>query len=70
MLDSVASYFQSRRCSFLAGSCQSISMESEVDESLMSEEVLRASDYAEDIHQHLRVTEVRDDPYYGHPVIT
>lgn len=48
----------------LVGSCQDASMQSEPDESLMSEEVLCVSEYAEDIHLHLRETEVRN--YLNH----
>lgn len=43
----------------LAGSCKDASMQSEPDESLMSDTVLCLSDYAEDIHRHLRESEVR-----------
>lgn len=35
-------------------------MQSEPDESLMSEVVLCVSEYAEDIHRHLRESEVRN----------
>uniref|UniRef100_A0A8D3CIJ9 G2/mitotic-specific cyclin-B2 n=1 Tax=Scophthalmus maximus TaxID=52904 RepID=A0A8D3CIJ9_SCOMX len=42
----------------LAGPCQESSMQSEKDESLMSVEALCVSEYAEDIHQNLRKSEV------------
>lgn len=48
----------------LVGSCQDASMRSEPDESQMSEEVLCMSEYAEDIHRHLRESEVRNYPNY------
>lgn len=41
-------------------------MQSEPDKSLMSEEVLCVSEYAEDIHLHLRESEVRNDMNYEH----
>lgn len=50
----------------LVGSYQDASMQSEQDESLMSEEVLRVSEYSEDIHRHLRESEVRNYLYYEH----
>uniref|UniRef100_A0A8C4EBI6 G2/mitotic-specific cyclin-B2 n=1 Tax=Dicentrarchus labrax TaxID=13489 RepID=A0A8C4EBI6_DICLA len=54
-------------------SCQDASMLSEPDESLTSEEVLCVFEYAEDIHRHLRESEVfRPRPGYleQHPEIT
>ncbi|XP_032388892.1 cyclin-A1 [Etheostoma spectabile] len=55
-------------------SCQDASMQSEPDKSLMSEEVLCVSEYAEDIHLHLRESELRSRPRPGyldkHPEIT
>lgn len=48
------------------GSCQDASLRSESDESLMSEEVLCVSEYAEDIQQHLRESEVRNDLNFEH----
>lgn len=39
-------------------------MQSEPNKSLMSEEVFRVSEYAEDIHLHLRESEVRIHLYY------
>ncbi|XP_041808338.1 cyclin-A1 [Chelmon rostratus] len=57
-----------------SGSCQDVSMQSKADESLMSAELLLISEYAEDIHQHLRESEVRFRPRLGylekHPEIT
>ncbi|XP_035847013.1 cyclin-A1 isoform X3 [Sander lucioperca] len=54
--------------------CQDASMQSEPDKSLMSEEVLCVSEYAEDIHLHLRESELRSRPRPGyldrHPEIT
>lgn len=44
----------------LTGSCKNASMQSEPDESLMSEVVLCLSEYTEDIHRHLRESEVRN----------
>ncbi|XP_047463957.1 cyclin-A1 [Mugil cephalus] len=56
-----------------ASSCQDASMQSEPDESLMSEAVL-CVEYAETIHQHLRDSEIRfrASPGYleNHPEIT
>ncbi|XP_029304232.1 cyclin-A1 isoform X2 [Cottoperca gobio] len=50
------------------------SMQSEPNESLMSEEVLCVSKYAEDIHLHLRESEMKSRPRLGylekHPEIT
>ncbi|XP_033954148.2 cyclin-A1 [Pseudochaenichthys georgianus] len=50
------------------------SMQSEQDESLMSKEVLCVSEYAEDIHLHLREREIKSRPKPGylekHPEIT
>uniref|UniRef100_A0A8D3CMX8 G2/mitotic-specific cyclin-B2 n=1 Tax=Scophthalmus maximus TaxID=52904 RepID=A0A8D3CMX8_SCOMX len=58
----------------LAGPCQESSMQSEKDESLMSVEALCVSEYAEDIHQNLRKSELRFRPVPGllekHPQIT
>ncbi|XP_056265144.1 cyclin-A1 [Pseudoliparis swirei] len=55
-----------------SSSCQDASMQS--DKSLMSEEVLCVSEYAEDIHLHLRESEMRTRPKPGylerHPEIT
>uniref|UniRef100_A0A8C4EAG5 G2/mitotic-specific cyclin-B2 n=1 Tax=Dicentrarchus labrax TaxID=13489 RepID=A0A8C4EAG5_DICLA len=55
-------------------SCQDASMLSEPDESLTSEEVLCVFEYAEDIHRHLRESEMRFRPRPGyleqHPEIT
>lgn len=48
----------------LVGSCHDASMQS--NESLMSEEVLCFSEYAEDIHRHLRKSEVRNDLNFEH----
>ncbi|XP_068572615.1 cyclin-A1 [Cebidichthys violaceus] len=57
-----------------SSSCQDASMQSEPDTSLMSEEVLCVSEYAEDIHLHLRESEMRNKPRPGylekHPEIT
>ncbi|XP_045895844.1 cyclin-A1 isoform X2 [Micropterus dolomieu] len=57
-----------------SSSYQDASMQSEQDESLMSEEVLRVSEYSEDIHRHLRESEMRFRPNPGyiekHPEIT
>ncbi|XP_075958308.1 cyclin-A1 [Anarhichas minor] len=54
--------------------CQDASMQSEPDTSLMSEEVLCVSEYAEDIHLHLRESEMRTKARPGylekHPEIT
>ncbi|XP_076606920.1 cyclin-A1 [Chaetodon auriga] len=47
-------------------SCQDASMQSESDESLMSAELLCISEYAEDIHRHLRESELRFRPRPGH----
>ncbi|XP_042355284.1 cyclin-A1 [Plectropomus leopardus] len=49
-----------------SGSCQDASVQSEADESLMSEEVLCVSEYAEDIHLHLRERELRSRPWPGY----
>lgn len=46
----------------LEGSCKDASMQSEPGESLTSEEGLCVSEYAEDIHWHLRESEVRNYP--------
>uniref|UniRef100_A0A8C3G520 G2/mitotic-specific cyclin-B2 n=1 Tax=Cyclopterus lumpus TaxID=8103 RepID=A0A8C3G520_CYCLU len=58
----------------LVGSCQDASMQSVADTSLMSEEVLCVSEYAEDIHLHMRESEMRTRPKPGylerHPEIT
>lgn len=51
---------------FFADSCQDASMKSESDESLMSEDVLCTSEYAEDIYRHLRESEVRNFQNYDH----
>ncbi|KAL7389919.1 hypothetical protein ABVT39_011847 [Epinephelus coioides] len=55
-------------------SCQDVSMQSDTDKSLMSEEVLRVSEYTEDIYLHLREIEMRSRPKPGylekHPEIT
>ncbi|XP_040006597.1 cyclin-A1 isoform X2 [Xiphias gladius] len=57
-----------------SSSCQDASMQSEPDESLMSEEVLCVSEYAKDIHRHLRDSEMKFRPLPGylekHPEIT
>ncbi|XP_026228148.1 cyclin-A1 isoform X2 [Anabas testudineus] len=57
-----------------SSSCKDASMQSEPDESLMSDTVLCLSDYAEDIHRHLRESEIkfRPKPDYleKHPEIT
>ncbi|XP_040035617.2 cyclin-A1 [Gasterosteus aculeatus] len=57
-----------------SSSCQDASMQSEPNKSLMSEEVFRVSEYAEDIHLHLRESEMRTRPWAGyllkHPEIT
>ncbi|XP_034746222.1 cyclin-A1 isoform X2 [Etheostoma cragini] len=57
-----------------SSSCQDASMQSEPDKSLMSEEVLCVSEYAEDIHLHLRESELMSRPRPGyldkHPEIT
>ncbi|XP_054482071.1 cyclin-A1 isoform X2 [Anoplopoma fimbria] len=57
-----------------SSSCQDASMQSEQDKSLMSEEVHCVSEYAEDIHLHLRESEMRTRPRPGylekHPEIT
>ncbi|XP_070700160.1 cyclin-A1 [Pempheris klunzingeri] len=57
-----------------SGPCQNVSMQSEPDKSLMSEEALCVSQYAEDIYQHLRENEMRFRPRPGylerHPEIT
>ncbi|XP_037603789.1 cyclin-A1 isoform X1 [Sebastes umbrosus] len=57
-----------------SSSCQDASMQSEADQSLMSEEVLCVSEYAEEIHLHLRDSEMRSRPRPGflekHPEIT
>ncbi|XP_037324410.2 cyclin-A1 isoform X2 [Pungitius pungitius] len=57
-----------------SSSCQDASMQSEASNSLMSEEVFCVSEYAEDIHQHLRESEMRTKPWPGyllkHPEIT
>uniref|UniRef100_A0A8C2ZY80 G2/mitotic-specific cyclin-B2 n=1 Tax=Cyclopterus lumpus TaxID=8103 RepID=A0A8C2ZY80_CYCLU len=56
-----------------SSSCQDASMQSVADTSLMSEEVLCVSEYAEDIHLHMRESEVtRPKPGYleRHPEIT
>uniref|UniRef100_A0A665VQ42 G2/mitotic-specific cyclin-B2 n=1 Tax=Echeneis naucrates TaxID=173247 RepID=A0A665VQ42_ECHNA len=54
-----------------AGSCLDASLRSENDESMMSEEVLCVSDYAEEIHCHLRESEVSLPGYLEkHPEIT
>ncbi|CAJ1063838.1 cyclin-A1 isoform X3 [Xyrichtys novacula] len=57
-----------------SSSCQDVSMQSELDKSLMSGEVLCVSQYAQDIHWHLREKEVQLKPQPGyldkHPEIT
>uniref|UniRef100_UPI0037E9317C cyclin-A1 n=1 Tax=Semicossyphus pulcher TaxID=241346 RepID=UPI0037E9317C len=57
-----------------SSSCQDVSMQSEPNRSLMSEEVLCVSQYAEDIHRHLRESEMSFRPRPGyldkHPEIT
>ncbi|XP_023272396.1 cyclin-A1 [Seriola lalandi dorsalis] len=57
-----------------SSSCLDASMQSEKDESLMSEEVLCVSEYAEDIYRHLRESELKLKPLPGylekHPEIT
>ncbi|XP_044079253.1 cyclin-A1 isoform X5 [Siniperca chuatsi] len=57
-----------------SSSCQDASMQSEQDESLMSEQLLCVSEYSEDIHRHLRESEMRFRPRPGylekHPEIT
>ncbi|KAM9348893.1 cyclin-A1 [Symphorus nematophorus] len=57
-----------------SSSCQDTSMQSEQDDSLLSKEVLCVSEYAEDIHRHLRESEMRFRPRVGylekHPEIT
>ncbi|XP_068456744.1 cyclin-A1 isoform X2 [Clinocottus analis] len=57
-----------------SSSLQDASMQSVPDTSLMSEEVLCVSEYAEDIHLHLRESEIRTRPKPGylekHPEIT
>lgn len=45
-------------------------MRSEPDESLMSEDVLCVSEYAEDIYRHLRESEVRNFLNYDHSIIS
>ncbi|XP_034462748.1 cyclin-A1 [Hippoglossus hippoglossus] len=54
--------------------CKESSMQSEIEESLMSDEDLFVSEYAEDIHQHLRESEMtlRAKPGHleNHPEIT
>lgn len=50
--------------STLAGSSLDASIQSKENESLMSEEVLCVSEYAEDIYRHLRENEVRN--YLNH----
>ena len=45
-------------------------MQSEQDDSLLSEEVLCVSEYAEDIHLHLRESEVRNDLNHEHRIIS
>ncbi|XP_050934652.1 cyclin-A1 isoform X2 [Lates calcarifer] len=57
-----------------SSSCQDASMQSESDDSLMLEGVLCVSEYADDIHRHLRESEVKLRPRPGylekHPEIT
>ncbi|KAM7374486.1 hypothetical protein PAMP_007141 [Pampus punctatissimus] len=57
-----------------SSSCQDVSMQSEPDESLMSQKVLCVSEYAEDIHRHLRESEMKFKSRPGyleeHPEIT
>ncbi|XP_070773673.1 cyclin-A1 [Enoplosus armatus] len=57
-----------------SSSCQDASMQSEQEESLMLEEVLCVSEYSEDIHRHLRESEMKFRPRPGylekHPEIT
>lgn len=50
--------------STLADSSLDASIQSKENESLMSEEVLYVSEYAEDIYRHLRENEVRN--YLNH----
>ena len=68
--------FPSSVCTFfttllftLVGSGHDASMQSEQDESLMSKEVLCVSEYAEDIHLHLREREVRNYLNYEHVLL-
>ncbi|KAM6983926.1 cyclin-A1 [Tautogolabrus adspersus] len=57
-----------------SSSCQDVSMQSEDDKYLMSEQGLCVSQYAQDIHWHLRASEMRLRPRSGyldkHPEIT
>ncbi|XP_040907006.1 cyclin-A1 isoform X2 [Toxotes jaculatrix] len=57
-----------------SSSCQDASMQSEPNESLMSEEVLCVSEYAKDIYRHLRESEMKFRPMPDclekHPEIT
>ncbi|KAM7398162.1 hypothetical protein PAMA_006178 [Pampus argenteus] len=77
-LDNEASALQNEDLKLLlelsSSSCQAVSMQSESDESLMSEKLLCVSEYAEDIHRHLRESEMKFKSRPGylekHPEIT
>lgn len=64
LLCKICFLFYSKRRFTLVGSCHDASMQS--NESLMSEEVQCFSEYAEDIHRHLRKSEVRNDLNFEH----
>ncbi|KAM3601134.1 uncharacterized protein V6R79_008245 [Siganus canaliculatus] len=74
MTDKIYFLFFTQLLFALEGSCVDSSIQSEPDESLISGDVLCASEYTEDIYQHLREREIRLRPVPGylvmHPEIT
>lgn len=49
-----------------SGSCMDTSMQSLPDEPVTSQDILYLSEYAEDIHQHLRESEIKCRPKHGY----